>query len=237
MAAHSVPIDIYLVPVGSDGYELYCEVDEHAPLPAAREGSALRQRLSRAFQQALAWLEDERRKRHEHASSHVNRTWAQRLRDRMVAWMAERVAEQRLLWHLRTQHAAVARHPDDLTPEQALEIVRGSLRRDARRHLWWALIDACGYLFSLVLTPLPGPNLPAYYFSFRSLGHILSTVGARHGLKRVRWEGVPCSPLTELRACAEMEPDLRDALAHDVATRLALGHLERFVERVAAAGP
>ena len=237
MPSHPAPFAIYLVPVGPAGYELYCEVDEHAPVPAAAESAGLRRRLAGAFQRALAYIEDERRKRHEHAVNQVRRSWSQRLRDRMAAWMAERVAEQRLLWHLRTQHAVVARHPDDLMPEQVSGVVRATLRRDARRHAWWALIDGCGYLGSLVLTPLPGPNLLAYYFVFRTVGHILSAVGARHGLRRVQWQYEPCPPLTDLRACAGMAPDRRDALAHEVARRLALEHLERFVERVAAAGP
>ena len=89
----------------------------------------------------------------------------------------------------------------------------------------------------LPLAPLPGPNLPGYYFTFRAVGHLLSTMGARHGMRRVVWKYVPSAEMTDLRACASLDPAARDAIAHRVAARLNLPHLATFVERMTAVKP
>jgi hypothetical protein len=185
----------------------------------------------------LIYVENERQRRHERARQSQRRGWVKRLWDRVMAWTAERVAEQRLLWHLRTEHAARVHHPDDLSDAQASTIVMASLRRDARRHLVWAIVDACGFLAFLPLTLIPGPNLPALYFTFRTVGHCLCAMGARHGLTRVGWSYVRSVEMTELRACAGLAAPARDALAHNVAARLNLRHLATFVERMTAVKP
>ncbi|MCX6543262.1 MAG: hypothetical protein NTV05_02485 [Acidobacteria bacterium] len=230
-------IDIHLVPVGSQGYELYCEVEAQTAVQAVGKAGGLRGRIAQGFHRTILYVESERQRRYEHAHEASERTWAQRVRDRVVAWVAERVAEQRLLWHLRTQASATVHHPDDLSGAEASTIVMASLRRDARRHLVWMIIDACGFLAFLPLTAIPGPNLPTYYFSFRMIGHFLSAMGARHGLARVDWTYVRSAEMTELRVCAGLEADARDALAADVAARLNLRHLATFVERMTAVKP
>lgn len=230
-------IDIHLVPVGSQGYELYCEVERQTTVRADDRPGGFGDRLSRSFHRVLIYIENDRQRRHERAHQPRPQTWFQRARDRVMAWIAERVAEQRLLWHLRTESSATMHHPDDLTDAQARAIATASLSRDARRHFVWMIIDACGFLAFLPLSLIPGPNLPTYYFSFRMIGHFLSALGARNGLRRVAWSYVPSAEMTELRACAALEPAARDALAHDVAKRLNLRHLATFVERLSAVKP
>jgi hypothetical protein len=34
---------------------------------------------------------------------------------------------------------------------------------------------------------VPGPNVLAYYFAFRAVGHYLSWRGAQHALERITW--------------------------------------------------
>ncbi len=95
-------MDIYLVPAGRNHYGLYCEVEDrrHAAEPDRRQG--WRANLSRYFDRGLAFLEAERRARLERAAASDRRTFARRARDRALGWLAERVAEQRLLWFLRS---------------------------------------------------------------------------------------------------------------------------------------
>ena len=57
-----------------------------------------------------------------------------RTQERTLAWMVERIAEQRLLWNLRRETAAVLVHPQDMTFEQVLTLVRRKLQRDYERH-------------------------------------------------------------------------------------------------------
>jgi hypothetical protein len=230
-------IDIHLVPVGRQGCELYYEVAAQAVVPVEGERGGPRGRVSKLFHQTLEYVDKERQRRHERAHQSERRTLVQRGWDRVMAWAAERVAEQRLLWHLRSQHAATVHHPDDLSDEQAATIVMASLRHDARRHMVWAVVDACGFLALLPLSAIPGPNLPCYYFAFRMAGHFLSAMGARHGLKHVAWRYVPNRALTELRGCDALDVPAREALAHDVAARLNLRHLATFVERMTAVRP
>jgi hypothetical protein len=237
--------DIYLVPAGPQGYELYCEVEGR--MAALRDGRVdgdpdanvrgWRGWMARTFQQAVTYIDNERQRRHERAHLLPHRTWAQRMRDRLMAWVAERVAEQRLLWHLRTEHDATVHHPDDLSGQDAAGIVLRSLKRDARRHLVWMVIDGCGFLAALPFTALPGPNVPAYYFSFRMIGHGLSAMGARHGLRRVTWRYEPSGAMTDLRACVGADASQRDAIAHEVAARLNLRQLATFVERLTVVKP
>ena len=115
--------------------------------------------------------------------------------------------------------------------------VRSELRRDSLRHLVWMFVDGGIYLASLPLTPIPGPNVLSLYFSFRAIGHFLSWLGARHGLRHVAWTYRMSGPLAELRRLPGMTPADQAALAHDVASRLNLRHLDRFLARMALAGP
>jgi hypothetical protein len=230
-------MDIYVVPTGPERYELYCEVEDRHPTLPADGARSWRQRASGVFRRGLAYIEAERRQRLARATAAESRTPAQRVRDRVMGWLAERVAEQRLLWHLRNRTSVKAHHPDDLSSAGADAVVRRSLRTDARSHLAWMIVDAAIYLASLPLTPLPGPNVLALYFSFRAVGHLLSWLGARHGLRAVQWRYASCAPLTTLRRVPAMNPATREALVRDVAAQLTLRHLDTFVERIALGRP
>ena len=112
-------------------------------------------------------------------------TWWERTRARVLAKVADAVAEQRLLWHLRHLDAAHLYHPSDMTGERALAIMRASMVRDRDRHFRWLVIDT---LLMLVLGVglffVPGPNVIGYYFAFRVVGHYLSWKGAQAGARR-----------------------------------------------------
>jgi len=230
-------MDIYLVPLGPDRDELYCEVDDHAVRDRADARSAWRRKASDAFHAMLQYIEAERRRRLALAAEAQPRTRLQRLRDRALAWLAERVAEQRLLWHLRSQTAATVHHPDDLTAAQAEAIVRRSLRRDGWRHVRWAVVHTLAYLAALPLSAIPGPNVFTWFFAFRALGHLLSWMGTRQGRSRVQWAFVACPPLTALRRLPAAAPADRASIAREAAAALHLHHLDTFVERMALGGP
>src|SRR5690349_20255631 len=123
-----------------------------------------------------------------------------RLQARMMAWVAERVAEQRLLWNLRGCDAAVLTHPDDMPFEQVMGIVQQSMRADHGRHLRWLIVDTLLFVGSGVFFFVPGPNLIAYFFAFRLVGHWLSMRGAAHGRDKTAWTGRPSPQMTALRA-------------------------------------
>ncbi len=225
------------MPIGSDRYELYCEVPDDPPEPDFERPrgvvplvhDALR-RLRVKFHQMIAEAERERRVSRAERGS---RGWLGRLRGRLLRWVAESIAEQRLLWHLRRQPEACLYHPDDVEGAAAIEIMRRQLGRDFDKHQFWLIFDALGLLASFVLVPVPGPNLLLYYFAFRVVGHYLSLRGARQGLDVTTWRTEPREPLTELRRAVTLDPASREQHVNDIAVRLRLEHLATFFQRTA----
>ena len=222
-------MDVFVIPIGLDRYELYCESADEAP-PPVPGSSGIIGRIRHRF--AVMLHEAEERSR-SGTSPSPPATRLGRLQEWIMAWVAERVAEQRLLWNLRRETAVVAFHPQDLSFEQAHTLIRRMLKRDWERHRWWLVLDSLLLIGSIALIPLPGPNIVGYYFAFRVMGHFLSIRGASQGLRAVTWTGQPCEPLTNLREAVSLEGDARDRRVHEIAAQLRLQHLSTFFERVA----
>lgn len=225
-------MDVFLIPMGGNRYELYCEpsteIDDTADtLPSGGVFGRLRQRFVEVLRAA------EERQHRFGSSSDSSRNWFGRIQDRALGWMAQRIAEQRLLWNLRRETSVVAVHPGDMPFDDVLALIRRMLQRDYERHRLWLAIDTVGLVASGPLALVPGPNVLAYYFAFRVVGHWLSMRGATQGLHRAVWSGRPCPPLAELRDAVLLERTARDARVDDIAARLRLRHLTTFVERVA----
>jgi hypothetical protein len=225
-------MDVYLVPVGAARYELYCEIPDEPTAPASStdESPGLVRRWVHRFREMIADAERERR---HGAAPQASRGWAGRVRARTLRWVAESIAEQRLLWHLRSQSDACLHFPDDLEESQAVDLLRRQLRRDFEKHRFWLAIDAIGFIACWPLTLVPGPNLLMYYFGFRLVGHYLSLRGASNGLSGVAWRHLASAPLAELRRLLSMTPDARESRVHAVAEMLRLEHLVSFFERSA----
>ena len=230
-------MDVFVIPVGADRYELYCEQPVAGDEPIEPETTGLIGRLRRRFTGLIRAAEE--RQRNGAPPDEAPESWAGRIQDRAMAWVAERIAEQRLLWNLRGETTATAAHPADMTFDQVHALIRSTLQRDYDRHYRWMFIDGLLFLVTFVaLGPLfiliPGiANLPALYFGFRAVGHFLSMRGSAHGLRRVTWSGRSCPPLGELRELAELDPHVREARLLDVAKRLRLESLPKFFERIA----
>ncbi len=224
-------MDVFVIPIGRDRYELYCEMTEPEGAEPEPPPTGVIGKLRHRFSVMLHAAEE--RQRQGGTPSLEAEGWLARLQERIISWVAERIAEQRLLWNLRRQTAVRAAHPSDMSFEQVMTLIRRMLRRDYERHRRWLVIDTLGLVVSAVLMPVPGPNVIAYYFAFRVVGHWLSMRGATQGLNSIEWTGRPCPPLSELRDAETLEPTVRDARIHDVATRLRLQHLPTFFARVA----
>jgi hypothetical protein len=111
-----------------------------------------------------------------------------------------------VLWRLQGQTRVRAFHPDGIDPAGALAAINQGLRAESRRHAGWLGFDTICLLLSLLLIPLPGPNLIGYYFAFRVVGHVLSIRGARQGLTRVTWDLEASRPLGEPACRASTAP-------------------------------
>jgi Mitochondrial K+-H+ exchange-related len=224
-------MDVYFIPVGPDRYELYCDEagdpeDAVADVQATGRFASLYQK----FKAALARVEQERlsgeTKVHEGP-----RSWTERMKDRALCWLAEKIAEQRLLWRLRNQTQVEFFYPDDMEQAKSLELARAELQREADRHLKWVIIDGTIFVASGVVALVPGPNVLAYYFGFRLVGHYLSRRGAKHGLTDVQWLPCPSTHLSRLRRAISLHEPEREREVHEVASELHLPHLAKFFER------
>jgi hypothetical protein len=223
-------MDVYLVPIGRDRHELYCEVPDEPDEPVDSAGGGFFARLKARFSAMLA--EAERERRHDRDVQEPPGLFA-RAKTRTLRWVAESIAEQRLLWHLRRQTGVCLFFPDDLDEADAIAFVRRQLTRDFDKHRFWLIIDSLGLVGSGVFFFVPGPNVVAYYFAFRTVGHYLSMRGARQGLDGVRWTAEGSAPLSELRRAINLERGERERRVHAVAETLKLEHLFKFFQRTA----
>jgi hypothetical protein len=233
-------MEVFLIPLGAERHELYCEASPSegtVPVEPAQTsgGRGFFAGLRHKFTEVLAAAEHDRSRRANGEHRAPTSMWG-RLKARALAWIADAIAEQRLLWYLRHEDAATLHYPSDLSSDRAMQLARASLTRDRDRHLRWLAVDSLLMILSVALVLIPGPNVLGYYFAFRVVGHFLSWRGARQGLDRVRWELRPSEPLLELRNAIGLAPPQRERRLLDIATRLRLDQLPTFVERVAYPG-
>jgi hypothetical protein len=239
-------MEVFLIPVGHGRHELYCEVrgegesDRERPPTGRLERMRVRlremitlERMRVRLREMIADAEARSTSEDVEAADRADRGWMQRGRERVLRWSAERIAEQRLLWHLRRQEAATLVYPEDMNEADALRILRRGLERDLAIHRRWLVFDSLILMASLLLVLLPGPNVLAYYFLFRVVGHYLSMRGARQGLQQVTWQARASAALKELRRAATLDPPAREAQVRHVASELQLQRLVRFFERTA----
>jgi len=226
------------VPVGGARYELYCEIVPEAPVAPDAAPRGIWQRIVERFRAVLDAVEREEQRREGAVPS--DRAPAQglgaRVRRAVLRWMAERIAEQRLLWHLGRVSRATAAYPEDIAAEAAQAVIRSMLGRDRDRHRIWLAVNAVAFVGSGLVMPIPGPNLIAYYFAFRLVGHFLSMRGAQRGLSGTEWVLEASAPLARLRDAPRLEPAARDQRVRDVAASLGLQGLPRFYGRTAVSG-
>ena len=223
-------MDVYVIPVAADRTELYCEHDTENDVIGDVQPKGRVASMVANFKEALARVEQERLS----GETRVHegpRTWTERMKDRALCWIAEKIAEQRLLWRLRNESELVLHFPDDLAEEAAIANARAELQREADRHMKWTVIDGLLFVASGLLFLVPGPNLVAYYFGFRLVGHYLSHRGAKHGLSEVQWSACPTPQLSRLRRVLALEPHEREQEVHEVASALRLPQLAKFFER------
>jgi hypothetical protein len=225
-------MNVFVIPVGADQYVLYYEQPiepepDDDPAPTGMFAT-----WQRRFSELLREAEEHRQERTD--SSGASQSWTRRMQDRMMSWIAKRVAEQRLLWNLRKQEQVVAVHPGDTPFGDILPHIHRVLQRDYERHRNWLVVDTIGLVLSWPLTVIPGPNFLLFYFLFRVGGHWLSMRGATQGRRRVQWDGQPCELLNGLRNALRLPRRERHALVQQVASTLRLRQLATFFERVTA---
>ena len=80
---------------------------------------------------------------------------------------------------------------------------------------------------------IPGPNLVAYYFAFRFIGHLQSWRGARQSMDVIKWLHEPDASLAELASLVDRPRAERAPRVAAIAAGLNLQRLSSFFDRVA----
>lgn len=223
-------MDVYLVPIGRDRYECYYEAEEvEETVEPGEQGFFARMR--HRFNEQLKEAE---RARHQKAIDEP-KTFVGRWHRRSMRWIAERIAEQRLLWHLRKARSATLHASQDLLSSDAESIMRDSMKRDADFHRNRLIPHTLALVLSAAVAVIPGPNVLGYLFTFTVVGHYLAWRGAVNALNGVSWTVVSNPALTDLRYAFSLEGDARHRLIRDVAQRLHMPKMARFVEQMATA--
>ena len=228
---HSI-LEVYLIPVSATTYELYCETSDDDTSIGRSGKRGLHMRFLEMIEQSQ---ESRRTKKLATMSQNqeVTQSWSVRVRSWIMSWVAEAVLDWRLLWCLRNQTTVKLLYPADIDGSSALEIARSNLKSNADRHRMRLIID--GILAGIsgpLLFFVPGPNLIAYYFVFRTVGHGLAWRGAKNGLDKADWSKEQSSALIRLRSIMSLDPDkcMRDV--RDIEEELKLEHLSTFIERI-----
>jgi hypothetical protein len=223
-------LDVYLVPIARDRYECYYEAEEEPEQDVDPAGQGVFARLRRRFHEQLKEAEAARHQK----VIEEPKTFLGRLHQRTMRWIAERIAEQRLLWHLRTAHRATLHVSADLLPRDAEWLMREAMKRDAEFHRNRLIPHTLLLILSAAVAVVPGPNVLGYLFTFTVVGHFLAWRGAVNALTRVSWTVTPNMPLTDLRHAFSLDADTRHRLIKEVAKRLHMPKMALFVERMAA---
>jgi len=226
-------VDVFLVPVATDRYELYCEEPDD-PEDAA-DGDPPPGFFRRMIHRVRQMMAEAERDRHSGGPQPGDAPvgFLGRLKARTMRWAAEWIAEQRLLWQLRGKDAVCLVYPDDITEAQGRQLLKRSLQRDWERHRFWLAIDSVGLIGSAALILVPGPNFLGYYFLVRTAGHYLSLRGARQGLVKVTWSVQPNPELAALRGMVNQSREQREDRVHAIAHTLGLEHFASFFQRSA----
>jgi len=222
-------MDVYLVPVGPDRYECYYEAAEQEETDEPVEGRGFFARMRARFNLQLKEAEQAR---HQKAIEEP-KTFLGRMQKRSMRWIAERIADQRLLWHLRKVAAATLHTSADLSAAEADRIMRSNFKWDADNHRNRLILHTLALIAAVPIALVPGPNVLGYLFTFTVVGHFLAWRGAVKGLHQITWTIVPNPELTDLHRAFSLDAAARHRAISDVAHRLHMPHLALFVERMA----
>ncbi|HMB08885.1 MAG TPA: hypothetical protein VKP69_34800 [Isosphaeraceae bacterium] len=117
-----------------------------------------------------------------HSFHHPKSGLAQRMR-RVWDWLRRRMhPDEPLLIRLRTAHAIEVHHPASLSTQEARSAWSDYLARRLRRYLPWLILNALLAPLTVLLVPLPGPNLIGYWIAYRAVRDLLAILGVRRAL-------------------------------------------------------
>ncbi|HEX8922010.1 MAG TPA: hypothetical protein VF766_11070 [Pyrinomonadaceae bacterium] len=149
---------------------------------------------------------------------------------RIWEWLQKRIPpDEPVLRSLRGASAVVLHHPLTFTEEETSALWHAYLKSRQGRHMFWFIVNGLVSPLTLVLAPLPGPNVIGYWFVYRSTCHFLARLGARNA----RSEQVT----TTFRSSGELDGTLGakdDERIASLSSSFGFQGLDDFVKRITA---
>lgn len=151
---------------------------------------------------------------------HMRRAWE---------WLQKRTApDEALLRSLRNASEINIYHPSSVSEDEARLLWANYLSNRRRRHTLWLAVNALISPLTVLLAPLPGPNIIGYWFLYRAICHLL----ARLGVRRAESDKVETN-LHSSEALNLTPGTLTGEGLARIAEQFELKNLDAFIKRVA----
>lgn len=138
------------------------------------------------------------------------RGWVARTLNRIWTRLQRFIApDEYLLRGLRAADSLTLEYPAAFSQEQVIADWNGYLRRRWVKHRNWMIVDAVLFFPSILLTPLPGPNVICYWFLYRCIIHFL----ACRGMARAKKGVIPTTLQAREELDAPVAPDDEEQIA------------------------
>jgi hypothetical protein len=100
---------------------------------------------------------------------------------RIWEWLQKRISpDEPILRALRGVRVITLHYPLTIGQEDTVTMWKRYLRERQGRHMFWFIANTLVSPLTLLLAPVPGPNLIGYWFVYRAVCHLLARLGARH---------------------------------------------------------
>ena len=147
-------MEVFLVPVGRGRHALYCEPGDDSPGHVAASAPGFWKRMSERFAEVLDTVEREHDARSHPDAPRPSSMW-QRVRGRVMAWMAEKKSPSRAAVMAtarpQTGPGALSGRPRAGPAPSVMRPREPGSRLE--RHRRWLVVDTLGGLVGLALTP------------------------------------------------------------------------------------
>jgi hypothetical protein len=177
---------------------------------------------------ALAWAEHQYFK-FEKVLRESERGIGLRVR-RVWEWLHRRTSpDEAVLRTLRLADTVELYSPAEMTSQKAMESWSHHISAKRRRHTLWLIIDTIVTPLTLLLMPLPGPNVVGYWFVYRAFCHLLVLLGIRKARDEIERTTVHHEEMLD-----ELLNGRNEAKISDLSVKYGLKDLAGFISRVAA---
>jgi hypothetical protein len=111
-------------------------------------------------------------------------------------WLQRKIDPQEaLLRSLRRSASVELLYPGNMSEREAFAHWSHFLAAKDRHHIFRVILNTSISPFTILLTPLPGPNIIGYWFVYRAFCHTLALMGVRRARNRLRSTRLNSEPL------------------------------------------